>query len=231
MTTGASYDTKERPSRPAKERGGPLRHPDVITLPSPTTTHTPGARHHHPSSPTASFAPPRIVTQVVVQQHYVDSAPAIGRALYRWRVNEMLEAADVGLRLADDGEDEGRLVTVTDEVRSELVRALVARPDQGAGDRVQHAISLFRRRDASEEDKRSACIALAGVLEERRDLLKHSLTSDDEGALFTIANKFAIRHRRADQSTAYDPVFLDWVFWAYLGTVELTNRLLSRPAP
>jgi len=67
MTTGASYDTKERPSRPAKERGGPLRHPDVITLPSPTTTHTPGARHHHPSSPTASFAPPRIVTQVVVQ--------------------------------------------------------------------------------------------------------------------------------------------------------------------
>src|SRR6185312_9693980 len=61
------YDTKERPSRPAKERGGPLRHPDVITLPSPTTTHTPGARHHHPSSPTASFAPPRIVTQVVVQ--------------------------------------------------------------------------------------------------------------------------------------------------------------------
>src|SRR6476620_594325 len=73
MTTGASYDTKERPSRPAKERGGPLRHPDVITLPSPTTTHTPGARHHHPSSPTASFAPPRIVTQVVVQHHVLES--------------------------------------------------------------------------------------------------------------------------------------------------------------
>jgi hypothetical protein len=26
----------------------------------------------------------------------------------------------------------------------------------------------------------------------------------------------------------YDPVFLDWVFWWYLATVELTDRLLAR---
>ncbi len=26
----------------------------------------------------------------------------------------------------------------------------------------------------------------------------------------------------------YDEAFLDWIFWWYLGTVELTNRLINR---
>jgi len=40
---------------------------------------------------------------------------------------------------------------------------------------------------------------------------------------------FAIRHRRRGQQADYDPVFLDWIFWWYLATVELTARLLARP--
>jgi hypothetical protein len=32
---------------------------------------------------------------------------------------------------------------------------------------MQHAIALFRRRDATVEDKRSALVTLAGILEER----------------------------------------------------------------
>ena len=64
------------------------------------------------------------------------------------------------------------------------------------------------------------------AFEERRSLLKEQLTPD-EGALFEIANRFGIRHRRADQSTAYSPLFLDWIFYAYLSTVDLTDRLLS----
>lgn len=30
------------------------------------------------------------------------------------------------------------------------------------------------------------------------------------------------------QRSAYDPVFLDWIFWWYLATIELTDRLLYR---
>ncbi len=48
------------------------------------------------------------------------------------------------------------------------------------------------------------------------------------GALFHIANKFAIRHQNEQQLADYDPAFLDWVFWWYLGTVELTNRIIIR---
>ena len=49
--------------------------------------------------------------------HHVEPEPEpeIGRALYRWHGNELLDDAVVGLRLADVGEDVGRLVAVTDE--------------------------------------------------------------------------------------------------------------------
>lgn len=91
-----------------------------------------------------------------------------------------------------------------------------------------HATALFRSRTATREDKRSACIALAGVLESRRSLLKTNLLSGDEGALFQIANQFDIRHRKADQHPDYDDAYLDWLFWWYLATVDLTDRLIAR---
>jgi hypothetical protein len=91
-----------------------------------------------------------------------------------------------------------------------------------------HAIALSRGRDATEHDKRSAVIALVGILEERRSLIRTEIDRKDEGALFGIANEFAIRHQHRGQRGDYDPVFLDWVFWWYLATIELTDRLLAR---
>ncbi len=69
---------------------------------------------------------------------------------------------------------------------------------------------------------------MALALEERRTLLKDRLVKEDEGALFQIANKFAIRHQNAQQQADYDPIFLDWVFWYYLATVELSDRMIAR---
>jgi hypothetical protein len=160
--------------------------------------------------------------------HHSDFALEPGRRLYRWKVNRLLDRSDLGLSLADDGEDTGRLVAVTDDARTDLARSMASRADEGTGDRVRHALALFRGRTTTAHDKRSAVVALALVLEERRQLLKDSLFKKDEGALFDIANNFAIRHQRADQKTDYDPAFLDWVFWWYLATVELTDRILAR---
>ena len=166
--------------------------------------------------------------------HYSVFNTDTGRALYRWRINRLLERAGLRLRLAESGEDTGRLVHVTDPGRAELLdRMLTAdRPgdETGVTARVRHAISLFRRRDTTEHDKRSAVIALAGILEERRELIRSDLGRKDEGALFTLANEFAIRHQRRGQQGDYDPAFLDWIFWWYLATIELTDRLLARQA-
>jgi hypothetical protein len=66
-------------------------------------------------------------------------------------------------------------------------------------------------------------------------LFKTSLFSGDEDALLTIANRFDLRHSNEKQHTDYDPAFREWVFWWYLATVDLTNRLLAhqsgQPSP
>jgi hypothetical protein len=160
--------------------------------------------------------------------HYSGFVTGPARRLYRWRVNRLLGVSMLSLRLADSGEDVGRLVRVEPTGLDELPeRALRAATPQ-AVDRVAHAIALFRSRNATVEERRSAVIVLAGILEERRDLLRTELLKSDEGALFQIANGFAVRHQRADQRGDYDPAFLDWLFWWYLGTVELTDQLLAR---
>lgn len=79
---------------------------------------------------------------------------------------------------------------------------------------------------------RRAVIALAGILERRRSLLKTELLSKDEGALFTIANGFAIRHQKADQRRDYDAgLYLEWIFYWYLATIHLTNRIITARHP
>jgi RNA-directed DNA polymerase len=120
------------------------------------------------------------------------------------------------------------------EVGVEAIPLLAGLPEgfkarwNGRDDRVArsvyHAIDLFER--GSREDLRSAVTELAGILEERRNLLRTELVSRDEGALFNIANKFDIRHRNADQATDYRIEFLEWIFWWYLHTVDLSERLL-----
>jgi hypothetical protein len=159
---------------------------------------------------------------------YQDFARAPGQAVYRWKVNEVLTRSEVPLQLAADGEDMGRLVHSAGDDRDELVHRVL---DGAVGTRDEraHAVSLFRARTAGVPEKRSAIVTLAGLLEQRRrGVLEVELTKGDSGALFDIANKFDLRHRRADQRTDYDPAFLDWIFWWYLATLELTDQLLTR---
>ncbi len=54
------------------------------------------------------------------------------------------------------------------------------------------------------------------------------MLSKDEDVLFQIANRFNIRHQSAAQQGDYDVAFLDWIFWWYLATIELTDTLGSR---
>ena len=160
--------------------------------------------------------------------HFEDFDPDAGRRIYRALVNRLLAEYDVSLQLAADGEDEGRLVQLVDDARGDLLQRAMTGSTANVADRIAHAITQFRRRGAAEQDKISAVITLAGILEERRELVREQLGRKDEGALFTIANEFAIRHQRRGQQGDYDPAFLDWIFWWYLATVELTERLLVR---
>lgn len=157
------------------------------------------------------------------------SGPA-GQAVYRWRTNAVLARSEMGLRLADAGEEAGLLVRVAGDDRDQLTARVIEVEVEAEPDVRAHAAAKFRGRGAGVPEKRSAIVDLAGLLENRRRLLKAELLRKDEGALFDIANNFDLRHRRADQRGDYDEAFLDWIFWWYLGTLDLTDRLLARQA-
>lgn len=159
--------------------------------------------------------------------HHSEFHNGPARILYRWKVNQLLSSAGVDYELAAEGEDLGRLVAVTDEARTHLVHRALTESQPLLANRIRHAIALFRGRDTSIESKKSSIVTLAGILEERRELIKEKIGKPDEGALFEIANRYDLRHRRPDQRNDYDEVFLDWIFWWYLATVELTNRLIT----
>ncbi|MCZ4561808.1 hypothetical protein O4160_13275 [Rhodococcus sp. IEGM 1401] len=150
-----------------------------------------------------------------------------GRAVYRWRVNKLFDRHDVRLRLAEDGAEEGRLVTTTDDARNDLIDTATSRTTPSV-DRVQHGVEQFRKRGATRNDKRSAARSLADVLESRRkNVLADALNKTHAGQLFLIANKFDIRHHAEDQNSDYPDYYLDWIFWLYLATIELTNNILE----
>lgn len=99
--------------------------------------------------------------------------------------------------------------------------------DDVSTDSVARALAQFRARGANRLDKQAACRALAHELEPLRDDIKEHLLSGDEKLLFETANKFAIRHNRADQHDDYADEYLDWLFWVYLSTIELMRRLAA----
>lgn len=159
--------------------------------------------------------------------HYDEFNMPVGQKVYRWKVNELLRRHGRELKLAESGENAGRLIRTFSQPMDELRASVTSHTDEANQNVVEHAISMFERRGATREQKRSACVNLAGVLEQRRSLIKEHLTSSDERMLFEIANKFDLRHRNARQNSDYSEDFLDWIFWIYLATVELTNRIIQ----
>lgn len=160
--------------------------------------------------------------------HPGDFSPGCGQALYRYQVNLLLDQSTLGVRIADAGEDRGRIVHVAAPDLEEVVDKVLDKPPSGFEDDVTHAVALFRSRGRDVASMRSAVVALAGVLERNRALLKEELLSRDEAAFFDIANNFDLRHRKADQRTDYDLMFLEWLFYWYLATVKLVADLQTR---
>lgn len=159
--------------------------------------------------------------------HPVSFSSRSGQRLYRWKMNRLLDTTTLGLRLAESGEDTGRLVRVAAGDLAQLVDEVLEDAETESAETVAHAVALFRSRTGTRQSRRSAVVELAGVLEHRRSLLKQHLLTKDEAALFEIANRFDIRHRNDAQNTDYGDEFLDWIFYWYLATVQLTDRLLA----
>jgi hypothetical protein len=152
---------------------------------------------------------------------------AAGRREYRAEINAVLDRHDPPYELGSNG----RIIEcVPDEFRP-LIKASV--PDHVDEDlitgKIESAVSAFRARGASIDDKRHAVRDLADVLEAIRPEMKQAMQSKDESALFDLANNFAIRHNNRKQQKEYDrQPWLSWAFYVYLATIHAVLRVRDR---
>ena len=161
--------------------------------------------------------------------HYRDFSHQLGQRVFRFEVNQILSFAGVPYRIATSGDDIGSVVATRSDELAPLLESAASRPGDAQSE-VRHAVSLFRARGATRDEKRSAIVSLARILERNRPVLEAELKGA-ESALFNIANNFDLRHARDQQHSRYDAAFLDWIFWWYLATVELIEALPSRSQP
>lgn len=151
-----------------------------------------------------------------------------GRKTYRDEMNGILSRMDPPHVINDDGYVEQ---LATSGFEGLLTAELPPGTDEElVGSRVRRAVAVFRTRGVSEDDLREAVRELYGVLEVLRPSIKAEMLSKDEGALFGIANGFAIRHAEG-QKRDYDKLtWLRWTFYVYLATVHAMTRVVHRQA-
>lgn len=150
-----------------------------------------------------------------------------GRRRFAEGLNRILERRDPPLEIDSTG-------TILQRV-GEPFRRLVEQPlpDEApkieVTDRVGDAVAHFRRRDATAGDRRAAVRELVDVLEFlRKDVKEHMLT-EDERALFRLANEFPIRHNKRETRRDFDdPAWLAWAFYVYMATIRLTLDFARR---
>jgi hypothetical protein len=148
-----------------------------------------------------------------------------GRREFREMMNPLLESYAGGFQLNDRGE----IMEVGPQGLTKLLSAQPPTKDTDVRARMQSAIDRFQRYGSSSEERRHAVRDLADVLEKLRDQVKPLLNKKDEGDLFNLANNFGIRHFNANQKTDYDPaVWLSWMFYYYLATINACLHLLER---
>ena len=156
---------------------------------------------------------------------HVDNADeAAGKAEFAERINGILSRC--GYELQSNGEvwqsTPAGMGTIVPEQTG----------DPSIDNKVNHAIAVFRQHGATEEDKRDAIRNLADILEDRRSSTEGTgIPKKDEDRLFEIANEFAIRHFNQKQRTHYDSgVWLEWIFYSFLNTIDVMNKLANRRA-
>jgi len=150
-----------------------------------------------------------------------------GRAEFREMLNPLLAAYSYGFEINAHGE----ILGMAGPGMQKLMHSSPPGREASVHDRMNLAINRFQRYNSSLDERRNAVRDLADVLEKLRPQAKEVLNSKDEADLFNLANNFGIRHFNEKQKTDYDQaVWLSWMFYFYLATINACLHLLERKA-
>ncbi|MFA6009208.1 MAG: hypothetical protein WC799_04425 [Desulfobacteraceae bacterium] len=156
--------------------------------------------------------------------HWETFNKAEGQKEFRSNINDVLGMYTGQYELNEKGE-----IFSKPEVGFEnIFEADIPSRNKSITDRVNSAISQYRRHGATLDDRRQAVRDLADVLEYLRPKAKAIFTKQDEQDLFNIANNFGIRHHNDKQKTNYDKaLWLSWMFYYYLATIHVILRKIE----
>lgn len=161
--------------------------------------------------------------------HFTSFNRTDGQEVFRSELNKVLRLNDPPYKL----DPEGRIV---EDAPAEFRQLLDAPVPPGTEhdtitSRIDSAVTRFRSRSATIDDRRHAVRDLADVLEALRPDIRETMLSADEKDLFRLANSFAIRHNNRQQKGDYDRVtWLRWAFYVYLATIHAVLRLRQHKA-
>ncbi len=159
--------------------------------------------------------------------HYEKFDRRAGQAEFHREMSKVLRLGDPAYEMDDLGH-------IVESTPSEFRQLLEAAVPEGTGHdlitrKIDSAVTRFRTRGASIEDRHAAVRDLADVLEALREDMKKVMLPKDESDLFHIANGFAIRHNNRKQRGDYDRVtWLRWSFYVYLATIHAVLRVRDR---
>ncbi|MEQ7873123.1 hypothetical protein ABDK56_03835 [Sphingomonas sp. ASV193] len=157
--------------------------------------------------------------------HFSDFDASLGQDEFRLRLNSLLERYGAGYELNARGE----IMELSPRGLKHLLHAQLPTKEATITEKVFSAIDRFRRYGSSLADRQQAVRDLADVLEWLRPQIKTTLLRKDEKELFQLANNFGIRHLNQNQKLDYDKaVWLSWMFYHYLATINACLHLLKR---
>lgn len=157
--------------------------------------------------------------------HYDEFNDLEGQKYFRELMNPILRDYESGFEISEQGE----VLILSDNGLSNLFDADIPTFEkENISDKINFAISKFRRHKATLEDRKEAVRVLADVLEFLRPDIKKCLNKKDENDIFNIANNFGIRHHNAEQKTDYNkPIWYSWMFYYYLATLHAVLRMIK----
>jgi len=158
--------------------------------------------------------------------HYSEFNDAEGQEHFRNLINPIFKDYSSGFELSNEGE----ILQLADNGLTNLYKADIPSDDRdNITNRIDQAITKFRRYRSTTDDRQDAIRELVDVLEYLRPQAKKYLDSQDESDLFNLANNFSIRHHNEKQKQKYDKaIWHSWMFYYYLSTIHALLRLIKK---
>ncbi|MDO8292067.1 MAG: hypothetical protein Q7T29_04240 [Gallionella sp.] len=154
--------------------------------------------------------------------HYDKFTRAEAQSEFRATMNEVLRDYAGGYELTQEGE----VALLLPEGVNQLIETPLPINNDTVQTRLTSAISQYRRRGSTLNERRIAVRELADILEHLKPTAVSLLNKKDESDLFNIINNFGIRHANEKQKTNYDTnIWLSWMFHFLLATIHACVRL------